>query len=69
MLLGGICVLVLGVSSAALGSVKIELNQNKKKEVKTPRMLFFDVISLGLGVVFLVSWFNNSWFLRKGKPA
>jgi hypothetical protein len=54
MLLVGICVLVLGVSSAALGSVKIELNQNKKAEVKTPRMLFFDVISLGLGVVFLV---------------
>jgi hypothetical protein len=54
MLLTGISVSVLGLSSAALGTVRIELNRNQKAEVKTPKMLIFDVVSLGLGVVFLV---------------
>jgi hypothetical protein len=54
MLLAGISVAVLGLSNAALGAVRIELCQRQKSEVKTPRMLIFDIVSLGLGGVFLV---------------
>lgn len=54
MLLTGITVAVLGLSSAALGTVKVELNRKQQTEVKTPRILLFDITSLGLGVVFLV---------------
>ncbi|MGD6806441.1 MAG: hypothetical protein ACQCN4_05730 [Candidatus Bathyarchaeia archaeon] len=54
MLLAGIGVSVLGLSSAALGTVRVELNRTRSSGNKMPRTLFFDIISLGLGVVFLV---------------
>ncbi len=54
MLLAGIGVSVLGLSSAALGTVRIELNHDQQSKVKAPRMLFFNIVALGLGVVFLV---------------
>ena len=56
MLLSGIAVFVLGISSAALGTVRIELSQNKKPEGKVgiPKILLFDIISIGFGVIFLI---------------
>jgi hypothetical protein len=54
MLLTGIGVSVLGFSSVALETVKIELNRDQTSKVKMPRSLFISITSLGLGVVFLV---------------
>jgi hypothetical protein len=54
MLLAGIGVSVLGLSSVALGTVRMELPRNQHSELKIPRMLLFDITSLGLGIVFLV---------------
>jgi len=54
MLLAGIGVSVMGFSSVALETVKIELNRDHTSKVKTPKSLFFSITSLGLGVVFLV---------------
>ncbi|MGD6850805.1 MAG: hypothetical protein ACQCN6_01945 [Candidatus Bathyarchaeia archaeon] len=54
MLLAGIGVSVLGLSSAALGTVRIELNRDQQSKVKAPRTLFVNIVALGLGVVFLV---------------
>ncbi|MDR1992627.1 MAG: hypothetical protein LBQ98_03885 [Nitrososphaerota archaeon] len=54
MLLTGIGVSVLGLSSVALETVKIELLRDQPSKVKTPRALLFSIISLGLGFVFLI---------------
>ena len=57
MLLTGICICVLGGFGTALGILKIELNQNKKQSglrVDRPRVLFFSVLSMGVGIVLFV---------------
>ena len=57
MLLTGICISVLGAFGTALSILKIELNQNKKQsglKVDRPRVLFFSILSMGIGVVLFV---------------
>jgi len=54
MLLLGVGVSVLGFSSAALETVKIELHREQNTKVRETRSLFFNIVLLGLAVVFLV---------------
>jgi len=56
MLLLGIAVFMVGISGAALGIVRIELNQTKKTvaKVAVPKIMFFDIVAISIGVVFLV---------------
>jgi|GEM_PF-724884 len=54
MLLTGIGVSVLGLSSVAIGTVKVELHREQDSKAKIPRALLFDITALGLGIVFLV---------------
>ena len=57
MLLTGICICVLGTFGTALSLLKIELNYNNKKSglrVDSPRVLFFSILSMGIGVVLFV---------------
>ncbi len=57
MLLTGICICVLGAFGTALGILKIELDQNKKRsgiKVDKPRILYFSILSMGIGVVLFV---------------
>ena len=57
MLLAGICVFVLGAFGTALGTLKIQLTQNRKKSsirVEKPRILFLSILSMGIGIVLFV---------------
>lgn len=57
MMLTGICVSVLGAFGAALGLLKIELNKKKNQlgiKVDRPRILFFSILSMGIGIVLFV---------------
>jgi len=54
MLLAGIGVAVLGFSNVALETVKRELHRDQTSKSRAPKSLFFSIIMLGLGVVFLV---------------
>ncbi len=57
MLLAGICVFVLGAFGTALGTLKIQLTQNKRKSslrVEKPRILFLSILSMGIGIVLFV---------------
>jgi hypothetical protein len=54
MLLVGIGVSTIGLSSVVLETVKITLSRGQHSKVKTPKQLFSGVISLGIGVAFLV---------------
>ena len=56
MLLVGIGIFMVGLSGTALGTVRIELNQNKKTgaNVVIPKIMFFDIVSIGIGVILLV---------------
>ena len=57
MLLTGICISVLGAFGTVLSILKIELTQNRKQsglKVDRPRVLFFSILSMGIGVVLFV---------------
>jgi len=56
MLLMGIAVFIVGIAGAALGTVRIELNQNKKvdTDLGIPKIVFFDIVSIGMGVISIV---------------
>ena len=57
MLLTGICTSVLGGFGTALGILKVELDQNKKQsgiKVDRPKVLFFSILSMGIGIVLFV---------------
>jgi hypothetical protein len=56
MLLTGIGVFVLGLSGAAVGAIRIELQIGKKSgsNVNLPKILFFDIGSIGVGVMLII---------------
>ena len=57
MLLAGISVFVLGAFGTALGTLNIQLAQNKTKssvKVERPRILSLSILSMGVGIVLFV---------------
>ena len=56
LLLTGICIFVLGISGTALGTLKLQLCDEKKSgaKIEKPRILFLSILSIGIGAVLIV---------------
>ena len=54
MLLTGICFFVLGIFGSLLGILQTQLIKNKPQSGIKPRVLFYSILSVGIGIVLTV---------------
>jgi len=54
MLLTGICFFVLGIFGSLLGTLQTQLIKNKGQSGIKPKVLFYSILSVGIGIVLTV---------------
>jgi hypothetical protein len=54
MLLTGICFFVLGIFGSLLGTLQTQLIKNKEQSGIKPKVLFYSILSVGIGIVLTV---------------